>query len=477
MKAIARRLGCSVREAERFLGKVRGITQVSLLYDPHRRGYYCATDGQAAAAATPTTAGSAEVDAATAETAAAHEPRGVARPPLPAAEAVRVDDPDVVDWATVPRPSPLTAWMQVFASVGVDVGSAWIKVVQVVRSKRRGPVIVNLGLCPTPAGAVSPEGIHSGAVGAALRELLRQRNIVPWQALTVVGGERLATARLDLPVVPMSELRGIMRYEAQHHLPFSPEEAVVDYVVLPDASETGGDPIQATRVFLAGARRQVVEAYEAALRTARLEPRAIDIEPLATHRALRQARGWSDSPWRSSEIVLNLGWSSTSVSVFYRGSLEGYETHQVGGDAFTSALVSQLRLTRVRAERLKRNCGVRQEGGRVTQALRPVLLDLLHGVGQTLGMYLRRQTAHPVRHIHLVGGLARLPGLPEAVAEFVPRVPGSGPSVRRLKVEIADPLSLVAVNRRLAGRSSLIGPEFTTALGAAITGGESLHEL
>lgn len=464
IRAIARRLGCSVREAECLLARVRALSPVPLLYDHRHRGYSLALVG-------------GEPDPGPADGPAPNpEPEPVAQLPLQAGEAARVDDPDAVDWAALPKPPPLLAWVQTLASVGVDVGSAWIKVVQVMRS-RRGPVIVNLGLCPTPARAVSSQGLHAGAIGAALRQLLQDRNIVPWKALIVAGGDKLATAHLDFPPVPREELRGIMRWEAEDHLPFPLEEAIVDYMVLPDASETGGDQTQATRVFLVGARLQIVHTYEAALRNARLEPQAIDIEPLATHRAIRTARGWSDSPWRNAEAVLNLGWSSTSVTVFFRGSLEAYGTFCVGGEALTSALAARLHLTRVRAEQLKRSYGVRPEGGRILQAIRPALLDLFHGVERTLEGYLRRKTSHPVRRIYLVGGGARLPGLPEAVIDFIARAPWSGASARALKVEVVDPLSVVSVSRRLAGKAALIGPEFTTALGAAITGEKVFYGL
>lgn len=465
IKAMARRLGCSVRQARRYVARIRALSPDPLLYDQRHRGYFFASP-QGGAADAEGSPDPLDPEAAPAST-------GL---PLPSGLESWAEDPDALDWSTLPKPPAVLAWTQVLASVGVDVGSAWIKVVQVARS-RRGPVIVNLGLCPTPAGAVSSKSIHAGAVGAALRKLLRDRSIVPWQAFTVAGGDRLVTAHLDLPPVPPDELRGIMRWEAEGRLPFPFEEAIVDYLVLPDTSETGGDQSQAIRVFLAGARRQVVHAYEAALRSAGLEPRAVDIEPLATHRAIRAARGWSASPWRNAEMVVNFGWSTTSVAVFYRGSLEAYDNYAAGSETLTSALAARLRLPRVKAESLKRRHGVRPESGTILQAANAGLSEVLEGVGRTLGTYLRGQTSRPIRRIYLTGGGARLPGLPEAVAGFAERVPSGGKPTRGLKVEVADPLAMALLSPRLAGQAALVGPEFTTALGAAITGGESLHEL
>jgi len=394
---------------------------------------------------------------------------------------------NLADRLSLPKPPVLKLWLQLGSSVGLDIGASYIKVAQVVRSKGR-PAVLNLGLCSTPEGAVGELGVcRPGAVGAAIRSLFSSRGILDRRVLAALGGQRVVISHLDFPHLSVDELREVLRWEAEDHVPFPLDEAVVDYTVLP--SPLGGEsPERSLRVMLAAARRQVIDCHVSALEQARLSPMGIDVEPLARHRLVRVFPGWpTSSPGDGAEAIVDIGHSSTTVSVFFRGTLQVNRVIGTGGAAFTAAIAERLKMPPLEAELMKRQCGVRPESGRVFRALSPVLQVLLREVGRTLDFYASKLLSRPVRVVHLTGGGARMPGLAEALARHLA---GGGSRSAREKggearglgeaagangapeVRVVEPLAAVPpLLKGLGLDHRLAGPEFSTAIGLALAGG------
>jgi len=82
-----------------------------------------------------------------------------------------------------------------------------------------------------------------------------------------------------------------------------------------------------------------------------------------------------------------------------------------------------------------------------------------------------------VRHVYLIGGGARMPGIAAALSRHLNAALGERvPEGADTRVQIVDPLSAVALSPRLSREASLVGPEFVTALGLALTDEEVPHE-
>lgn len=387
-----------------------------------------------------------------------------------------LEPPDAADWRAVPKPSVFIPWSQTATAVGLDIGSAWIKLAQ-VSFGRRGLEIVNVGLCPTPEGVVTEGGVSdAGVLGEAIKSLVADRNILQRQVTAALGGQGVIIRHVEFPQMGEDELREVIRWEAEHHIPIPPTEAVVDFTIMPGQGGSDERNARQMRVMLVGAQRKIVEAYVDALKVAKLVPLGIDLEALAAYRVIQASGRLNQDPVRYAEAVVDLGHSSTKLSVYLRGALEMSRTLGAGGLAFTRVLAEGLQVSQVEAEALKRQYGLRAEGGRVLQVLAPTLQDLLFEIRRSFEFFASRHFGQTVRHVYLVGGGARMPGIAEAFGRYLnPSLDERIPEGADAKVEVIDPLSAASLVSKLDGHSSLIGPEFVTSLGLAL-GEESSYE-
>ncbi|MCL6580787.1 MAG: type IV pilus assembly protein PilM [Firmicutes bacterium] len=398
-------------------------------------------------------------------------PRRVAPAPIPARAALEggLEAPDAVDWSRLPKPSVFLPGTQAATTVGIDIGSAWIKVAQ-VRVGNRGLELFNLALIPTPEGSVSEAGISDPVtLGEVLRDLLAGRNIVQRQVTTALGGQGVIIRHVQFPQMSEAELREVLRWEAEHHIPIPPGDAVVDFTLMPGQGELDERGARQMRVMLVGTQKKVVEAHVQALKRAKLLPKGIDHELLAAFRVVQQAGRFVEDPSRYAQAVVDFGHTSTKLGIFLKGALEMSRTLGIGGRTFTSLLCDRLQVPEVEAETLKRQYGVHPQGGRVSQALLPGLQDLMFEIRRSFDFFSSRHFGQSVRYVYLVGGGARMPGLAYTLARYLNQALDERvPEGAECRVETIDPLSAVPLSPRLQECAGHIGPEFITALGLAL---------
>lgn len=386
-----------------------------------------------------------------------------------------LEPPDAADWSGLDKPSIFLPWSQNGTSVGLDIGAAWTKVVQISRNQYGAPEIVNLGLCPTPEGTISEGGIvDTAVVSATVRRLLEGRNIIQRQATSALGGQGVVIRHVQFPDMDLDELREVIRWEAEHHIPIPPSEAVVDFVVIPGQGDPDERGHSQMRVMLVGAQRKVVDSHVEAMKRARLVPKALDLDALACFRVAAAAGYRPEESARYAQAIIDLGHSTTKLSIYLRGALEMNRTLGTGGAVFTQAIAEQLQVRPAEAEALKRQYGVRPEGGRVLQVLGAPLQDLLFEIRRSFEFFSSRHFGQSVRQVFLVGGGARMPGIADAFTRYLnPALRERVPEGADTGVEIIDPLSAARLTRRLATQAGLVGPEFVLALGLAMGAAEA----
>jgi Tfp pilus assembly protein PilN len=111
---------------------------------------------------------------------------------------------------------------------------------------------------------------------------------------------------VELPVVPGADLRRMVGFELERHLPFSPSDALFDFEVLDSGA---GRPV---RVLLVAVERRSQERVRQLLRDAGLVPRQVGV---AIHSLARLAAG---GPARG-RIVLWLEAADAELAVVVRG--------------------------------------------------------------------------------------------------------------------------------------------------------------
>lgn len=255
-------------------------------------------------------------------------------------------------------------------AVGLNIGSDSIKAIE-LQAKGNDMIITGMGMVPTPAESISNGVVMSAnALVMGIRDVLSQAGIKSKKVVTSVSGTGALVVRIiEVPKMSDGELEDNMKMDADRYIPFPPSEVIMDFTAL---RELPSDPDSANmEVLLAAAQREVIDLHVQVLQDAKLDPRSIDVEPLAAARALTHplvtgvnGHGATNGAALDAEVdyndvvaVLNVGASGTEISILRGDLLVFTRTVPTGGNALTQALVDTLGLAWSDAEQLKREMG------------------------------------------------------------------------------------------------------------------------
>lgn len=321
--------------------------------------------------------------------------------------------------------------MSVFASlfgketlIGLDIGSAYLKAVQ-VDVLRRGFRVVRAVQQKTPEGSVR-DGIvvDKDAVGAALRQMLRAGSISATGAVVAVSGPTVTVRQIKLPRMPEAALRKSIRYEASKYITANIEDSMVEFEILSSSTSVGAAESDQMNVMLVAAPREMVESRIAAVESAGLEAVAVDIEAFALQRCLFDCNvhHFNDGNLRA---LVDMGASHTEVTILNGIDFALTRSIAIAGDTFNNVFKNQGRYDAAEAELRKVHTNLAAlldpnadpDELEDARTLQPMMDELLREVRRSIHFY---QSQLPedmekgvLAEIILSGGTAQLPGLPE----------------------------------------------------------------
>ncbi|HLW48965.1 MAG TPA: type IV pilus assembly protein PilM [bacterium] len=293
-------------------------------------------------------------------------------------------------------------------TVGVDIGSAAIKVVEL--SNGSSPKVRAAASAPTPAGSLEEGRIKDAqAVGKTLRELVQNAGIKSKRAVAAVNGQVALMREVHMPPLPPEEIKQAARFEVERYLPYPIADVTFDTVVV---GEGGGDK-KGVDVLVVAARTDVLRQHMAALQTAGLEPAVLEVEPLAVVRAV--ASGATDE---QVTACIHMGSSVTMILVAEGQVPRVIRTVAFGTTQLLEAAGSRLGATGEAPAVLQARLAAAARGNQAAgaevvaglrEAIDDALLSLVTEIRRSLEYYGGRyRTAVPDR-IVVTGGGATLP--------------------------------------------------------------------
>lgn len=307
-------------------------------------------------------------------------------------------------------------------ATGLDIGTFAVRAVEVSVEGDR-VALLNFGQVALPPGAVvAGEVMEPQTVGAALRRLWRQAGFASRKVVVGVANTRLIVRQAELPMMPESDIRAALPYEAAELIPIPLEDAELDFQVV---GEMVTDESSRARLLLAAAQRGMLEGHLAAVRAAGLRAQAIDPSPLAMVRALTaEPIDVLGEDSGTTEAIVSLGAGVVTVVVHEDGVPRFVRIFPGGGDELTDALSYDLGIEFDEAEDQKRRLGQLGGGdpGRAGQVLESKVASLADDVRGSLDFYATQQGARPIERVLLTGGASRTSGIFEALSDLV-RIP------------------------------------------------------
>jgi type IV pilus assembly protein PilM len=254
--------------------------------------------------------------------------------------------------------------------VGLDIGSAQIKAVELNISGKDGLTVTNVAFMPTPVGLMQNNLLTDPVLmGKVIKQMFKEGGIRCNRVVGAVAGQTSVVVRIiEVPKMSPTELAETMKWEVERHVSFAPNDVTMDYQVLPNQEVNDSNPN--ISVLLAAAQQEVITGYVDMLFAAGLDPIAIDIEPLASGRSLLDIQDHRpivrptlnpDNPYdltalnaqRDTVAIVNIGAANTDVSIYEDGQLIFPRSLPIAGESLTRAVSEVLGYTMEQAERIK----------------------------------------------------------------------------------------------------------------------------
>lgn len=360
---------------------------------------------------------------------------------------------------------------------GLDISDLSLKIVKL---KRKGKTLI---LTSFGESEIKPGIIREGEIKdeKKLAEIIRE-------TIKKVKGEKLKTKYviaslpeekaflqvIQMPKMPEEDLKSAVIYEAENYIPLPIEQVYLDFQIVPPIV----DSLDHFDVLITALPKKTVDPYLSSLKTAGLQPVALEIESLAIVRALIK-----NEVVPSPFFLIDMGASRTSFIIFSGHSLRFTSSIPVSSKNFDEIISKNLGISLTEAERLKIKYGLEEkinlrvkkdsfekitERGKIFEALIPALVDLVQQIKKHL-VYYQSHASHEhlppngkgVSKILLCGGGANLKGLTELLTLEL-----------KILAELANPwINILSEDQReVPGLSFEKSLGYTTALGLALRG-------
>ena len=372
------------------------------------------------------------------------------------------------------------------AAVGLDIGSSYVKAVQLRAVGKTGIELERFGMAEIYAGGdktAAGANVHDAKVNAVKRALAQAR-ISAKQTVSAVSGESIIVRYIQLPNMPEEELRNALRWEAEEYIPFAIDDVNLDSVIL-GRSEDG----EKVDVLLVSAKKDLVNSHLEIIRGAGLTPLIVDVDSFAFLNCFEV----NYTPAAGDIVALvNIGAEITSINIYIGGVSRFSRDISIAGDAITKNIQAKLSNDWAAAERIKIQDGAPEAaeeaapapgeeislletirgtvekitgedlGDDSTEAvasrvIRSTLNTLVGEIRRSIQFFENQPNGRPVQKIIIGGGTAQMRNLDRFLSREL-----------NLPVEIIDPLRRITVKARDVDSSLLESSKLMLGVGIGL---------
>jgi type IV pilus assembly protein PilM len=283
--------------------------------------------------------------------------------------------------------------------ISVDLGNRTTKA---ALFERRGEVLAltRYALLDAPIfeKKISPEqlGDHLKSVADALGNATRH-------IIVAVGLEDAIVRQLELPQIPLDEMRQILKVNHKTYLQQDLPNHVFDCYIIPpralSASEKSSGGAPKLKVLAAAAKQQMVTEFMQAIQLAGLTAEGMLPGVIGPMNAFEQAL--PEVYAKETVALVDIGFKHTSVCVLDRGELALTRVVNIGGDKLTAGLAEAMNISYAEAEGIKVGMAPEVEG-----PLQLQVIPLGREIRASLDFF-EHQQDRPVSQIYLSGASAR----------------------------------------------------------------------
>ncbi|OGZ61734.1 MAG: hypothetical protein A2932_00490 [Candidatus Spechtbacteria bacterium RIFCSPLOWO2_01_FULL_46_10] len=329
-------------------------------------------------------------------------------------------------------------------SLGIDIGTASIKAVQLLR-KGNIQTLKNYGEINLTQIGEETAGLKiiESQIAASIRDLLSYSRMPARQAAFSVPTFSSFSTIVRLPAMPQGELERAVRFEARRSIPIPLADVHFEWIKLKHLSNN-----RVFKVMVVAVPSEVIARYYRIAKSAGLQITHLELETFSAARALgvlEEAR---------SALVLDIGTRSSGLSIVENSVAAFHRNIDTAGISFTRVLSRALSISAERAEGLKREHGLTdRETGKV---LTPLVDKIVTEIEKSIKEYMAEGGSRPVRII-AHGGSVLMAGLLPYIQENT-----------NIPVELGNAFGRMETPPELTDYLAKNAPQFAVASGLAL---------
>jgi type IV pilus assembly protein PilM len=288
---------------------------------------------------------------------------------------------------------------------------------------------------PTPPNSINEKTIvDTAAVGEAIRRAVKRSGTKTRDVAIAISGDAAITKIIQLPkALAAQQLEGQVEVQADQYIPFPMEEVRYDFEVL---GESKTDP-DMQDVLLVATRTENVDQRRAAVESAGLVAKVVDVEPFALENACQlMAHQMPDGGMGHVIALVDFGASNTTFSVLQDMRVIYTRDFSFGGQLLTEEIMRTYGLSLEDAGRAKKEGGLPSNYG--PEVLDPFIDDMTQQVSRSLQFFLASGGGREQpEQILVCGGCANIPGVTDVISSKV-----------GIPTEVGDPLGQIKISQR-----------------------------
>ncbi|MEN8208153.1 MAG: type IV pilus assembly protein PilM [Candidatus Fermentibacteria bacterium] len=297
-------------------------------------------------------------------------------------------------------------------TVGLDIGSHSIKVVQLTGSSRSLTLSSYAIQELSPGTIVDGEVVNREHLIDTVHDVVRQAGVKSGSKNinSAVSGRSVIVRRIPMEKMSEQDARQAIQWEAETHIPFRIDEVSLDFKIINPEISPGQ-----MEVLLVAAKKEVVDLHRGILQGAGLKPSVIELEQFSLQRAYQHAY----KPGGDQCVtILNIGAEVTNMVVVRNGLPSFNRDLSIGGSRFVEALQRALGLEyEVALGVLKGNVPDGISSDEVHTAIGRVIEELSTSIRRSFITYQASGENARIDKMYISGGCSLMPGLASILSE------------------------------------------------------------
>ncbi len=314
--------------------------------------------------------------------------------------------------------------------IGLDIGSAYIKAVQ-LNDTKAGYELALCDMVSIPPGIIS-DGVvlelEKENLVDALRELMKKAGIKGGDAVIGISGHSsVIIKKITIPLMAEEELTSSIKAEAEQYVPFDINDVNIDFQIL-GSSPAGEGQMD---VVLVAVKKTIIKDYCDVVEEAGLYPVVVDVDAFALGNMYEVNYGLTES----NIALINVGASTTNINILQNGQPAFTRDSAIGSSVHTESLERALNISREDAERVKMGRSIEGiEPADVQLALSSASEEIYSELDRSFEYFRSSVGEGDMSKIILSGGAALIKGFPEMMADRL-----------GIEVEVADPFKNIKI--------------------------------